>query len=141
MNIIVTTPQQNRIQAAQEAQSCIEQGGGYYFRKFPRGFPRRLDVGDRCYYVQDHFIRGFAIVDSLEYVENQVCETSGQGYGSGYFAYMDAKTWQWVTPSLYKGFQGFRYTESWIDQMVIVGGWLDPMPQTGLEKKLLSKKV
>jgi hypothetical protein len=127
-NIIVTTPQQKRLQAAQEAQNCIDQGGGQYFRKFPRGFPKRLNVGDRCYFVQGHYVRGFALVDSLEYLEQQTCDTSGQGYGVGHYAFMDARSWQWVTPTLYKGFQGYRYTEAWVDELAIVGGWLDPIP-------------
>jgi hypothetical protein len=134
-NIIVTTPQRCRSQARKEAENCIKDGGGYYFRKFPpQCRPKHLGVGDRVYYVQDRFLRGFALVDSFEYLEKQICDTSGQDFGAGYFVYMNATTWQWVKPSLFKGFQGWRYALDWVDLLPIVGGWLDPMPSGGVPK-------
>jgi hypothetical protein len=42
--------------------------------------------------------------------------------------FMDAVSWKWVMPTLFKGFQGYRYAETRFDLLPILGGWLDPMP-------------
>lgn len=128
-SIIVTTPQTSAKRAAQEAQDCIDAGGGEYFRRFGgRSFPKRLHVGDRVYYVQNGFLRGYALVSRFEISSGEVCDTSGEQYGSGHYVYMDATTWKWVEPTPMKGFQGYRYAADWTNLLAILGGWKDPMP-------------
>jgi hypothetical protein len=129
-NIIVTTPVGNSKRAALEAQNSIEAGGGEYFRRFGgRSFPKRLVVGDRVYYIQNGFVRGFALVSRFEISGGETCDISGEQYGSGHYVFMDAKSWQWVTPAPMKGFQGYRYTTNEIDDLPSIGNWQTPQPE------------
>jgi hypothetical protein len=133
-NIIVTTPKQHASRAAQEAQDCIAAGGGSYFRKFPpRGYPKDVGIGDRVYYVLDGVVRGFCLVEEIRFLEECQCDTSGVEYGAGTYIFMDAKKWQWIFPYPMAGFQGFRYASPELDELPIIGGWLDPMPEDIME--------
>lgn len=145
MDIIVTTPKDQMKAAAQEAGNCIADGGGQYFRRFNwRCEPSNIDVGDRIYYVEDGYIRGFAIVANEFYADGgMICDTTGRPWPKGYYVVMDAKSWQWIESIPLRGFQGFQYAEvsgaadgkTWITlagqdyPVKIVGGWLDPKPE------------
>ena len=125
MDIIVTTPKFATKTAAKEAEKMIAAGGGFYFRRFDRS--AKVDVGDRVYYVEDGFIRGFAEVSSAVYLkEHKICSTTGITYPPGFYVFMDATTWKWMKPIPKKGFQGYRYAFDL--NADIVGGWLDPKP-------------
>jgi hypothetical protein len=131
-NIIVTTPKRNAKRAAQEASDCIQNGGGSYFRKLPnRSYPKNIQVGDRVYYVLDGFVRGFCLVESMKILHECRCDTSGEYFGSGFYVFMDAVSWKWIPPTPTMGFQGFRYAPLWMNELPIIGGWLDPMPVVG----------
>lgn len=152
MDIIVTTPYSFREQVAQEATMMIKNGGGFYFRRLSTQ-PKNLNIGDRVWYVEDEYLRGFAIVSYIEYRDTSLtCSTTGKVHENGFFLYMDATTWKWIHPIPYKGFQGWRYflieeSENGtlffksIIKLDIVGGWLDPMPKTPLEKNQESKRL
>jgi hypothetical protein len=148
MDIIVTTPKSEMANAAREAADCIAAGGGEYFRRFhPRQAPTIGD-GDRVYYVEDGFIRGFALVTQAEERAPMCCDTTGARWPAGFYIFMDAASWQWIRPIKVKGFRGFRYAGSalgttakrdailmgdpalrWVD-VLVVGGWLDPRPRS-----------
>jgi hypothetical protein len=137
MDIIVTTPKSQIANAAREAAECIADGGGEYFRRFHSlGYPRDLCVGDRVYYVEDGFIRGFCLVKRLLHSPTgQTCDTTGRIWAQGFFVFMDASSWQWIKPLPLVGFQGFRYVRNdlpWpagLSNALIVGGWRDPRPE------------
>lgn len=132
MDIIVTTPRSQMKNAAQEAADCIANGGGYYFRRFAQK-PSLLKVGDRVWYSEDGWLRGFAKVDRIEYKqETQQCDTTGYLWERGWYVFMRADSWQWVEPQPYKGFQGYRYFDhnSFCYDMTLRGGWTDPKPRT-----------
>lgn len=151
MDIIVTTPKSMMADAAAEAEDCKRAGGGQYFRRF--GVRPPVEPGDRIYYVEDGYVRGFALVTEVRHEAEQTCETSGHVWSEGWYVFMDATTWQWIRPIPMRGFQGFRmayksirrseesFTESQrripcgdginiidTDDAVIVGNWLDPKP-------------
>jgi len=128
MDIIVTTPKSQIANAAKEAQNCINAGGGYYFRRFDR-LPA-IKNGGKVWYVEDGYIRGFAVVDHISTsMHHQVCETTGKNWPPGAYIFMKASSWKWVKPIPMKGFQGYRYaTEFNIYKPKIVGGWKDPKP-------------
>lgn len=127
-------------EAAAEAEDCKRAGGGEYFRRFWRRPP--VGKGDRVYYVEDGYIRGYAVVVRVEEKPEEVCGTTHRTWRSGWFVYMDATTWQWIQPIRMQGFQGWRYMASvhakmrrldpherwWPSVFEIVGGWLDPKP-------------
>ena len=120
MDIIVTTPKREMANAAREAEDCKRDGGGEYFRRFP--VERAPDVlpGDRVYYVEDGYIRGFAVVKWLHLAKNSVrCTTTRRRYPPGLYIYMRASSWQWIEPIPMSGFRGFRHAR-----------WLDPKPLT-----------
>ena len=125
-NIIVTTPKGEQETAAQEAQDCIDAKGGHYFRVFKRR-PKNIEAGSRIFYVEDGYIRGFATVESVN-EDNMKCDTSGKEWGDGCYAIMPANSWQWISPVAMKGFQGYRYFDD--SNVEIIGGWLDPKPET-----------
>ncbi len=132
MDIIVTTPKSQMKAAAQEAADCIAAGGGEYFRRFNSNQYPDIGVGDKVYYVEDGYIRGFAIVKRVRHRDGIQCDTTGRQWLDGCYIFMDAKSWQWITPVPMKGFQNFRYADrySWPYPEWIVGGWLDPKPET-----------
>jgi len=141
MDIIVTTPKSQMRAAAQEAADCIAAGGGMYFRRFAIRQAPTIVAGDRVYYVEDGFVRGFAVVSNTMFVsEGKTCDTTGRKWPPGFYVYMDATNWRWIKPIPMKGFQGFRYAgrppgksviwvhDKWCD-VQIVGDWRDPKPK------------
>jgi len=153
MDIIVTTPKDQMASAAREAADCIAAGGGEYFRRFPVScYPTALRAGARVYYVEDGFVRGFAVVSRVQAAyEAQRCDTTGRRWPSGIYVFMAADSWKWIRPIPMKGFQGFRHYETQTGtepgQLVlypvarmpdfmrlgrgasIIGGWRDPRPE------------
>jgi hypothetical protein len=136
MDIIVTTPKGEMKNAAREAEDCKRAGGGEYFRRFPVERAPEILPGDRVYYVEDGYIRGFAPIKRILATAAGVrCDTTGRHWPPGYYVFMDATTWKWIRPIPMKGFQGFRYkTFASFPQLQdhnleIVGGWLDPKPE------------
>lgn len=134
-DVIVTTPKAEMRNSALEAANCIAAGGGYYFRKFGymkdgkiSGYPRHLQAGERLWYVEDGYVRGYAIVDQA-YLDDSgyYCETTGRRYEPGFYVVMRADSWTWVKPVKYRGFQGWKYHIQGISPEP-VGGWLDPRP-------------
>jgi hypothetical protein len=143
MDIIVTTPKTLRQQAAAEAEAIKLAGGGEYFRRLSSK-PYDLRVGDRVWYVEDGYIRGYALVIRLEdRDEPETCLTTGKVHGRGFYVYMDATTWTWVDPVEYTGFQGWRYLDlggNYPSRRVCVdptpvGDWLSPMPETPKDRE------
>lgn len=126
-DLIVTTPLADRAIAAQEARNAIANGGGRYFRQL-RNRPKRLRAGDRVFYVEAGYVRGFAIVDEIRNGA-ECCTTTGRHF-AGWLVFMDARSWTWIRPIPMSGFQGFRYaTHDLLDQVEVVGGWFEPMPE------------
>lgn len=126
-NIIVTTPKSEMESSAQEAQECIDNGAGYYFRKLGKNKPQRLSVGSKIYYVEDCYIRGFGVVASLVANTDHKCDSTGKQWGTGWYAIIPACSWQWIKPIPMNGFQGFRYFDD--KDVKIVGSWLDSKPE------------
>jgi len=125
MNIIVTTPVNESINAKLEAEKVKQEGGGLYFRRFST-LPKHLNVGDKVFYTEAGYIRGYALVCNIvDKLAVGKCSTTGRDYPKGYYVFMDASTWKWVKPVPYKGFQGFRYFDQDVE---VVGGWEDDMP-------------
>ncbi|MCJ7543676.1 MAG: hypothetical protein MUP47_03760 [Phycisphaerae bacterium] len=133
MNIIVTTPKTQIPAAAAEARDCILAGGGRYFRRFPsRHAPGKLNIGDRVYYVEDGFVRGYALICELRWSDGgEICQTTGRRWPPGYYVFLDVRTWKWIAPIPLRGFQGFKYVTRDFDRQVrIIGDWLAPKPAT-----------
>ena len=134
MDIMVTTPKDRMADAAQEAEDVKRAGGGFYFRRFSglQQSAPRIKPGERVYYVEDGYVRGYCLLDRLETKTlGMVCETSGLNYFPGVYAFMDATTWMWIEPVLMQGFRGWQYFPLPLkSQVKEIGGWLDPKPQT-----------
>lgn len=130
MDIIVTTPKSEMSNAAQEAEDTKRAGGGHYFRRFSHWQKPNVEKGNRVYYVEDGYVRGFCEVSQTETRAPTSCTTTGREWPPGFYVFMDSKTWQWINPVPMRGFQGFRYAnmnrDAWCQ---IVGGWLDPKPE------------
>lgn len=135
-DLIVTTPKRDIALAAREAAGIIAAGGGSYFRLLSRRVVKvNAGNGDRMFYVEDGFIRGFANIIKIRFSRDgrgvsgvgEVCSTTGVNWGIGTFAIMDAATWQWVLPVPCRGFQGWRYFYRFAE-MVVVGDWRSPRP-------------
>lgn len=112
MDIIVTTPKKEINNAAKEAKEALDGKVTHYFRTF-RKFPTKLNKGDKVFYIEDGYIRGYAVVDSIE---NQspsdlVCLTTERKW-IGNRIHMRCDSWIWIEPIKYKGFQGFKYIQS-----------------------------
>ena len=131
MDIIVTTPQSASASAAAEAAHCKREGGGRYFRRLAaRTRPKNFDATDRIFYVERGFIRGFAVASSVSSRDEPItCSTTGHVWQDGFYIFMDASSWKWIKPIPMTGFQGWRYYIA-PEHLQIVGGWLDPMPES-----------
>lgn len=155
MDIIVTTPRSRMADAAREAADCIAAGGGEYFRRFPLYLAPDVNIGERVYYVEDGYVRGFAIVGRVANNPRGLrCDTTGQWYPPGFYVFLPADSWKWIHPLPYRGFQGYHYVhyddepdERMMMQIAvpsidhqgiierrwghirIVGHWLDPRPE------------
>jgi len=137
MDIIVTTPKAQMRAAAQEAADAVAAGGGEYFRRFPDHANPNVVAGDRVYYVEDGYVRGYALVSRVKHRStHRRCDTTGRLWLPGYYVYMPANTWTWIRPIPMRGFQGFRYAQAcceagvaFDEDMEIIGGWLDPRPR------------
>jgi hypothetical protein len=127
-DIIVTTPKKEIENAALEAKVCREAGGGFYFRTFSKR-PKGLKFGSRIFYVEDGYIRGYALVSQIKEGEMQ-CSVTKKQYGEGYHAIMKADSWTWIKPIAMKGFQGWKPMPLEMELNIeIIGGWLDPRPE------------
>lgn len=125
-NIIVTTPKKMMKVAEEEARACIEAGGGFYFRTF-RSRPKEIEIGSKVFYVEDGWVRGYATISDIHHGRMK-CGTTGRDWGEGWHVIMRADSWKWVAPVEMKGFMGWRYCDI---EPRVVGGWLDPRPETG----------
>ena len=81
-------------------------------------------MGSKIYYVEDGYVRGYAAVSEIR-KGSMTCDVSGKNY-EGIQAIMPAKSWKWIQPIAFKGFQGFRYAQ--LNNIKIVGNWTDPKP-------------
>lgn len=138
-DIIVTTPKRFLKEAraeAEHAKTLFHATGErtQYFRSFPFSLLRWPDLfhGDRIYYVEDGWVRGFLVVDfAQEQVDGQTCGTHGVAWPAGYYAYLWADSWKWIVPLPMKGFQGWRWAHRAgvvRESVKVAGDWLDPMP-------------
>lgn len=130
-DIIVTTPKSEMENSAKEAEDCIETGFGSYFRYFPQK-PKLIKVPFSLFYVEDGYIRGFALVTGFVNKSSIMCYPTDREWPRGWYALMSADTWKWIKPIPMKGFQGFRYfcqALPDIKKVKIIGGWKDPKPE------------
>lgn len=133
-DIIVTSPKNRMDEAEQEALDCIANGGGYYVRIL-HSTPKDLRIGDRVWYTENGYLRGYAFVDSVDKWkkpgDSVRCETTGRDWPipvGGCMVFMRADTWTWVVPEVFKGFQGWRYFDHREWGCIKIGGWRDPKP-------------
>ena len=125
-DFIVTTPKSEIANAKLEAEEAKRHPGTRYFRRFGR-MPRGLVKGSRIFYVEDSYIRGFAVVDEVQ-TGAKLCTTTNREWRDGVYAMMPVETWMWIRPFPMQGFRNWQYFEPPAD-LQIVGGWLDPMPE------------
>jgi len=129
MDIIVTTPEGEIKNAALESEQIKSIGSGNYFRYLGRNKPSTINEGDKIYYVEDGYIRGFCIINKITRAPFADCNTTGKRWRIGWYTIMDATTWQWIKPIEHKGFQGWRYLNDIYKKKVeVAGNWLDPKP-------------
>ena len=131
-DIIVTTPKKEMIAAAEEARNLIKHGSGIYFRRLSSK-PLHIDTGSKVFYVEDGYIRGFAVICNYEERSDGRCSDLGEYYKPGFFIEMWVKSWKWIKPIPMKGFQGYRYFTP-PEDMEIVGDWKDSKPPVKGEK-------
>lgn len=124
LGLLVTTPKGEMKNAEAEAAQVVAAGGGTYFRYLGRNKPNTAE-GDRIYYVEDGAIQGFCVIRKFERKFNQVCSTTGRRWPNGWYAYMDATSWQWIEPIPYKGFQAWRYFNNDLfgARVKVIGDW------------------
>ena len=110
MDIIVTTPKGEIKNSAKEANLPP---GGYWFRAFPT--KPNVEPGDKIYFVENGYIRGYGIIFKREQGKEQRSETTGRIWkGKWFVGYRD---WHWLeNPIQMKGFQGYRYMKNVLTQ-------------------------
>lgn len=129
-DIVVTTPKQSIEIAAEEAEYCIKNKFGYYFRVL-NSSPKNVNISSKVFYVEDGYVRGFAEVFKIHFGQ-MTCEITGKIWKGNCILVMSASSWCWIKPIKMKGFQGYRYFNQPVE---IVGNWLDPKPKILLENQ------
>jgi hypothetical protein len=136
-DIVVTTPKSRMADAAAEAEhaKAMDLAGerSFYFRNLGQTGGAALGKGSRVYYVEDGYVRGFGVIESDEDVlfrDWNECDVTGREYGTGWYVYIPADSWQWIAPIPYRGFQGWRYAPAEWRDYPIFGDWLDPKPMS-----------
>lgn len=124
IDVIVTTPKNQMAAAAREAKDCQRQVGAIYFRKVPF-IPKGCEIGSKCFYVEDGYVRGYAVIKQIIKNGHYVCNTTGTDWGFGCYLIMPADSWTWIRPIPMRGFQGVR---SFLAPYEVVGGWLEKKP-------------
>ena len=108
MNIVVTIPKKMlpQVEAEERQVAELEKQGikSNYFWKVGRK-PKKLEIGDRCYFLWDEAIRAWHRVTG--FAENMTCETTGTFYG-GFCLVLDSKINE-IDPIAMIGFRGFQY--------------------------------
>jgi len=127
MDIVVTTPKSASSDAAQEAENVKKAGGGSYYRRIGT-IPKDLQAGDKVFYVEDGFVRGYAVVQCVLIDTRFICSTTGKRWPQGNYLVMSAVSWRWIKPIEMKGFQGWRYSKFKPEDIAVVGNWLDSKP-------------
>jgi hypothetical protein len=127
MDIVVTTPKSEMKTAAGEAAACIAAGGGYYLRRLA-SMPKQLRQGDKVWYVENGYLRGYCI--AAEMVENPalVDEATGNLFPAGLYIVMPGESWTRIKPIRFAGFQGWRYFKESEHKIEVVGDWQAPRP-------------
>ena len=133
-DIVVTTPKNQVAKAVYEAKSCIDSGGGKYYRHFPSR-PKHIAIGSKVFYVEDGFVRGFAMVVEIFCGKAFADPNTGMIVSieesplkqDGYTVVTDAASWKWIKPIPMQGFQNYRYFDS--SQVSVIGTWRDPKPK------------
>lgn len=121
IDAVVTTPMKLTGQAKAEAiqvrewhkedpDSALHYHRDYKFKPF-------VEKGDRVYYVEDYYIRGYCIVDYVFEKSMGVWRVK-----------MDARSWTWIYPIPMTGFQGIRKFKLSRDLITEIGDWEVPMP-------------
>lgn len=123
-NIIVTTPSKYSRKARAEAEYAKVNPGSFYFRSF-RKLPTKLGEGTKVFYIEDGYIRGYAVVSEVKHVTLR-CDVTNFQLPNSYQAIMPADTWKWIKPIKRTGFRGWRYFN---EEVKVVGDWLDPKPE------------
>ena len=121
-NIIVTTPYRDSNTAIKEAEHALANPGTYYFRTLNRP-PRDLAPGDKVYYVERGYIRGYAIVEAIVRRE-LTCQVTGRDV-NGWQIMMPADSWQWIFPVRKRGFRHWQYYDY---EHPSIGDWRQPRP-------------
>lgn len=134
-DIIVTTFKHEMQNAALETADAIAahargERTEYFRRLGTNSRPIGVLHGDRIFYVEDGYVRGYALIDRVAGIfgRKRVRLTTNEIYPSGFYVFMKADTWKWIQPIPMRGFQGWRYSRLNEERIVIVGGWLDPRP-------------
>lgn len=129
-DIIVTTPKSEMANAAAEAAALAAEGyEGFYFRAFSH-IPN-VQRGSRVYYVEDGFVRGYALVSHVSAQDGTQCDTTNRLWKGVGTVFMSASTWTWIRPIPMKGFQGYRYADFPPVMIHAVGTCRDPKPKVG----------
>jgi hypothetical protein len=106
MDILVTTPKREHETAEQEAEAVSADPNSFWFRTL-RGRPN-VKAGDRVYYVDGGFIRGYGIVFDVE--EGEMWDDAHERTWAG--THLKQRKWVWLRqPVAFRGFQGFRYVD------------------------------
>jgi len=105
MDIIVTTPKSQIHAAANEAKDALAGKVHYYFRVFNKN-PKKLQQGDKVFYVENGYITGFATVYGFANMEGTLlCQTQNKEWNGEVVVWMRCDSWNWIKPIKMKGFQ------------------------------------
>lgn len=124
-DIIVTTPKSEIENAKKEADNCIKNNGGYYFRRL-NSKPKHIDIGSKIFYVEDGYVRGYGVISEIKNSKKE-CSTTGKQYEEGIYVTFLAASWKWIKPISMKGFQGWKYFDSSV-KFEVIGDWKSDKP-------------
>lgn len=105
MDIVVTIPKSEYQNDDKETEFLLNNPDAYQFWVLNKR-PKKLEIGDRVYFVKNNKVESSMEFYMDEITENR-CEVTGRTW-KGYTLYLHELRTEYL-PFVVKGFQGFRY--------------------------------
>lgn len=106
MDIVVTIPKREYLNDDLETEHLIKHSS-YQFWTMNK-VPKKLNVGDRVYFVKNGKVESSMEVFDIKHNHNEICEVTNRSWAGNCTLYLCDLKYEDLSINV-KGFQGFRY--------------------------------
>lgn len=111
-DIIITWPSSRPLESYIEQILSAGAAGNKHINFRVARLPKYAGPGDRCYVVHSGFVRGYNVIIECRPIEEDIVldPLTDEFWPAGNYIVRDP-AWYPITPSAYKGFQGWHYVK------------------------------